>query len=58
LMALWGSLAIGTIIDDFRVSPAVSIGLCAIAAYVLASDTTIRIMQRFWKPSHTRGNST
>jgi phosphatidylcholine synthase len=45
LMALWGVLAITTLLDDFNVGAPVTIALCAIAAYVVASDAAIRLLQ-------------
>jgi len=45
LMALWGVLAITTLLDDFDVGAPVTIGLCAIAAYVVASDAAIRVLR-------------
>jgi phosphatidylcholine synthase len=45
LMALWGVLAITTLLDDFNVGAPVTIALCAIAAYVVASDAAIRLLR-------------
>jgi phosphatidylcholine synthase len=45
LMALWGVLAITTLLDDFDVGAPVTIALCAIAAYVVASDAAIRLLR-------------
>ncbi len=46
LMAVWGGLALLTIVRDFRVSAAVTIGLCAIALYILCSDIVLRLAKR------------
>jgi phosphatidylcholine synthase len=45
LRALWGVLAITTLLDDFDVGAPVTIALCAIAAYVVASDAAIRLLR-------------
>jgi phosphatidylcholine synthase len=45
LMALWGVLAITTLLDDFDVGAPVTIALCAIAGYVVASDAAIRLLR-------------
>ena len=45
LMVLWGVLAITTLLDDFDVGAPVTIALCAIAAYVVASDAAIRLLR-------------
>jgi phosphatidylcholine synthase len=47
LMALWGVLVIYTLLRDFEVGRAVTIVLCAIAAYVVASDSAIRTVRSF-----------
>ena len=44
LIALWALLAIFTLANDFQVGGGVTIGLCAIAAYVVGSDAVIRRM--------------
>lgn len=46
LMAVWGGLALLTIVRDFRVPAAVTIGLCAIALYILCSDIVVRLAKR------------
>lgn len=43
LIALWAVLAIVVLIDDFDVGMPVTIALCAIALYVVASDAVIRM---------------
>jgi phosphatidylcholine synthase len=45
LMGVWAVLAIYALIADFNVAPPVSIALCAIAAYVVASDAVFRLMR-------------
>src|ERR1700692_4025986 len=45
LMALWGVLAIYTLLNDFDVGASVKVVLCAIAAYVVASDWAIRLLR-------------
>jgi phosphatidylcholine synthase len=45
LMAVWAVLAIVTLAYDFNVTLPVTIALCAIAAYVVASDAVIRLMR-------------
>ena len=45
LMVLWGVLAITTLLYDFDVGAPVTIALCAIAAYVVASDAAIRLLR-------------
>ena len=47
LMGIWAVLAIFALARDFDVSAPVTIGLCAIALYVVASDATIRIVRSF-----------
>jgi phosphatidylcholine synthase len=47
LMALWGVLAIYALFNDFDVGAPVTIALCAIAAYVVASDAAIRLLRSF-----------
>ncbi|MDO9061942.1 MAG: phosphatidylcholine synthase [Bradyrhizobium sp.] len=49
LMAIWAVLAIFALARDFDVSAPVTIGLCAIALYIVTSDAAIRIV-RFFKP--------
>jgi phosphatidylcholine synthase len=45
LMAFWAVLAILTLVYDFNVPALVTIALCAIAVYVMASDAVIRLMR-------------
>src|SRR3954470_12156668 len=45
LIGLWAVLAIVTLVNDFNVAPPVTIALCAIALYVVASDAVIRVMR-------------
>jgi phosphatidylcholine synthase len=45
LMAVWAVLAIIALERDFDVGVAVTSGLCAIAAYVVASDAAIRLLR-------------
>src|SRR5450631_2504515 len=47
LMAVWAVLAIIVLADDFNVGTPIIIGLCAIAAYVVASDAAIRLARSF-----------
>jgi len=43
LIGIWAVLAIFTLASDFDVSASVTIGLCAIAAYIVGSDAAIRL---------------
>src|ERR1700692_3168581 len=43
LVAIWAALTIFTVASDFDVGAPVTIALCAIAAYVVASDAAIRL---------------
>jgi phosphatidylcholine synthase len=45
LIAVWAVLAIVTLVYDFNVATPVTIALCAIAVYVVASDAVIRLMR-------------
>src|SRR5689334_464097 len=45
LMAVWGLLAIYTVVRDFDVEPPVTITLCAIAVYVVGSDAAFRLLR-------------
>jgi phosphatidylcholine synthase len=45
LLGLWAGLAIFVLARDFDVSVPVTIGLCAIAIYVVASDAAIRLVR-------------
>jgi phosphatidylcholine synthase len=47
LLAAWAALALFTLVRDFDVTAPVSFGLCAIAAYILASDTIIRLARSY-----------
>jgi phosphatidylcholine synthase len=47
LVAIWGVLAVIALAADFNVSAPVTIGLCAIAAYIAGSDATIRLGRTF-----------
>lgn len=45
LMALWGVLAIYILVKDFQVELPVTIVMCLIAAYVVASDAAFRLLR-------------
>jgi phosphatidylcholine synthase len=47
LLGVWAILAIFALARDFDVSAPVTIGLCAIALYVVASDAAIRLVRSF-----------
>ena len=47
LLAAWAVLALVTIASDFDVAAPVTIGLCAIAAYILGSDLVIRLAKSY-----------
>jgi phosphatidylcholine synthase len=47
LTAIWAVLAVTALANDFDVGAAVTAGLCAIAAYVVASDAAIRLARSF-----------
>jgi phosphatidylcholine synthase len=47
LIAIWGVLSAVALANDFDVGAAVKIALCAIAAYVVASDAAIRLVRSF-----------
>jgi len=47
LMALWAVLSVYTLLRDFDVAPPVTIGLCAIALYIVMSDAAIRLLRSF-----------
>ncbi|HKH01837.1 MAG TPA: CDP-alcohol phosphatidyltransferase family protein [Bradyrhizobium sp.] len=47
LLAAWAVLALVTLANDFDVAAPVTIGLCAIAAYVLGTDAVIRAARYF-----------
>jgi phosphatidylcholine synthase len=45
LIGVWAALAIVAIAKDFTVAMPVTIGLCAIAVYVVAADAIIRLLK-------------
>jgi len=45
LIGLWAVLAIVTLVYDFNVGALVTVALCAIAFYVVASDAIIRLVR-------------
>jgi phosphatidylcholine synthase len=45
LIAVWAALAVFTLASDFDVGTPVTVGLCAIAAYIVASDAAIRLLR-------------
>jgi phosphatidylcholine synthase len=45
LIGVWAVLAMFALAKDFDVGPLVTIGLCAIAVYVVASDAAIRLVR-------------
>jgi phosphatidylcholine synthase len=47
LMALWGLLLVYTLLMDFDVGPSITVALCLIALYVVASDSAIRLLWSF-----------
>ena len=47
LIGLWAVLAIIALTSDFDTSVPVIVGLCAIAAYIMGSDATIRLAKSF-----------
>ena len=47
LLAAWAVLALIVLANDFDVGAFVTVGLCAIAAYVVASDAVIRLVRSF-----------
>jgi len=47
LVGVWAVLAIVTLAKDFDVAASVTIGLCAIAVYVVGSDAAIRLARSF-----------
>ena len=47
LVAIWAALMIFTVARDFDVGAPVTIALCAIAAYVVASNAAIRLVRSF-----------
>jgi phosphatidylcholine synthase len=49
LIGIWAVLAIFALASDFDVGAPVTIGLCAIAAYIVGSDAAIRLARSFSK---------
>src|ERR1700704_1523545 len=47
LIGVWAALAIFTLANDFDVAAPVTMGLCAVAAYVVGSDGAIRLLRSF-----------
>jgi phosphatidylcholine synthase len=47
LLAVWAVLAIVTVANDFDVATPITVALCAIGAYVGASDAAIRLAKSF-----------
>jgi phosphatidylcholine synthase len=45
LMAIWSVLAIVTLTRNFDVAAPISVGLCAIALYIVGSDAVIRLLR-------------
>jgi phosphatidylcholine synthase len=45
LLGAWAVLAVMTLVYDFNVGPAITFGLCAIAAYILGSNAVIRLLK-------------
>jgi phosphatidylcholine synthase len=45
LVGVWAVLAIYALMRDFDVETPVTVGLCAIAAYMVASDGAIRLLR-------------
>ena len=45
LIGVWAVLALAALANDFDVGASIKIGLCAIAAYVVASDAAIRLVR-------------
>jgi phosphatidylcholine synthase len=45
LVGVWAGLVIYTLVRDFDVETPVTIGLCAIAVYIAASDGAIRLLR-------------
>lgn len=45
LLAAWAVLAVITLVYDFNVGVPITVGLCAIGAYVLGSNTAIRFIK-------------
>jgi phosphatidylcholine synthase len=47
LIGIWGALGIIALANDFQVSATVTIGLCAIGAYIVGRDAVIRLARSF-----------
>ncbi|MBR0895149.1 phosphatidylcholine synthase [Bradyrhizobium tropiciagri] len=47
LLGAWALLGMYTLANDFVVGPSITFGLCAIAVYIVGSDTVIRRMKAF-----------
>src|SRR6195256_2874132 len=47
LLGVWAVLAVITLMQDFSVAAPVTIGLCAIAVYIVGSDAAIRLARFF-----------
>jgi phosphatidylcholine synthase len=45
LIAVWAVLGVATLANDFDAGAPIKIGLCAIAAYVVATDAAIRLLR-------------
>jgi phosphatidylcholine synthase len=45
LIAVWAALAVFTLASDFNAGTPVTVGLCAIVAYIMASDAAIRSLK-------------
>ncbi len=45
LISVWAVLVILTVASDFDVGTSVTVALCAIAAYIVASDAAIRLLR-------------
>jgi len=45
MLAVWAVLAVVTLVYDFNVGAPITVGLCAIAAYVLGSNAVIRLIK-------------
>jgi phosphatidylcholine synthase len=47
LIGIWGALGIIALANDFQVGAAVTIGLCAIGAYIVGRDAVVRLARSF-----------
>jgi phosphatidylcholine synthase len=45
LLGAWAVLAVMTLVYDFNPGPSITVGLCAIAAYILGSNAVIRLLK-------------